>query len=308
MPMTKIADPDQASEQPLEVPRSIRSDSREDEAETTHLVMCPPEHLSTDIKNNVLMKGKKINIERAMRQYRRAKTVVEALGIEVEEITPAPGCQDQTFVANIAVAIEPFVVLSNFKAPGRDCEIPPARSFFRKLGYNMIQPPYSFEGEAELKPIREGLYFGGYGQFTDLRALNWIADECEVEIIPIHETDDTLYHLDCCLLVVDEQNALVTTDAISKESLKAIEHVVNVIPTPPAPGQNTTAITTCVLIPEKNICLSGAFNAERTDYVRAMEWLNATFDKFGYTCIFLDIDEAAKSGADLSCQVMHLTF
>lgn len=274
----------------------------------THLVMCPPEHLSTEIKNNVLMKGKPIDLKRAMRQYHRAKTIIEALGVHVDEITPAPGCQDQTFVANVAVAVEPYIILSNFKAPGRSGEIAPARSFFRKLGYETIQPPYHFEGEAELKRLRDDLYFGGYGQFSDRKALEWIADTCEVEIIPIHETDATLYHLDCSVLPVDEQNVLVTVDAIDKPSLHAIEAIANVIPTPPAPGHNTTAITTCVLIPEKNICLSGAFNAERTDYVKAMEWLNDTFDKFGYTCVFLDMDEVSKSGADLSCGVMHLTF
>jgi hypothetical protein len=44
------------------------------------------------------------------------------------------------------------------------------------------------------------------------------------------------------------------------------------------------------------------------EYREAMEWMNKTFDKFGYTCVFLDTDEADKSGADLSCMVMHLDF
>lgn len=273
----------------------------------TRLVMCPPEHLSLRISNNVWMNSdKKVDVKRAMKQYRRIKNVIEALGSEVLEITPTPEAQDQVYCSNVAVAVEPYVILANYKAAGRSMEVAPARSFFRKHGYDTIQPPYHFEGEAELKRVRDDLYFGGWGQFTDIKALEWIADTCEVEIIPLKEINPKLYHLDCSILVVDEQNVIVTKEGIDDQSFKAVEKIANVIVTPPDIA--ITGCTNAVLLRHKNIALSGTFNPELKEYVKAMEWMNSTFDKFGYTVIFLDCDEFDLSGADLSCTVMHLPF
>ena len=270
------------------------------------LVMCPPEHLSTRVKNNIWMKAGKIDKVRAMTQYNRIINVLEALGSEVLEIHPVPGAQDQCFCSNVAVAVEPYVILANYKAAGREMEVAPARSFFRKHGYDTIQPPYHFEGEAELKRIREDLYFGGYGQFTDIKALEWIADTCEIEIIPLKEINPKLYHLDCSILVVDEQNVIVTKEGIDDQSLKAVEKIANVIVTPPDVA--ITGCTNAVLLRHKNIALSGTFNPEFKEYVKAMEWMNSTFDKFGYTVLFMDCDEFDANGADLSCCCMHLPF
>jgi N-dimethylarginine dimethylaminohydrolase len=306
----KLIEPDPERTQDAKEEHSKKGIGRGENLEDAHcpdrFVMCPPEFLSTRIKNNVWMKAGKINKERAMSQYRRIKNVVEALGTDVLEITPVPAAQDQVFCANVAVSIEPYVVLANYKAAGRDVEVAPARSFFRKHGYETIQPPYDFEGEAELKRIREDLYFGGYGQFTDMKALEWIADTCEIEIIPIKETNDKLYHLDCSILMVDEQNAIVVKEGIDAASFKAIESIVNVIVAPSDIA--VTGCTNAVLIRNKNICLSGTFQPEWKEYAKAMEWMNATFDQFGYTCVFLDVDEFEPSGADLSCCIMHLTF
>lgn len=271
------------------------------------LVMCPPSYLASRIPNNVWMqRGKPVDRELAMAQWRRVKNVLEAMDIEVLEIAPVKDGQDQCFVANIAVAIDPYIVLANYKAPGREVEVPPARAFFRKHGYECIQPPYHFEGEAELKHLRDDLYFGGWGLFTDIKALQWIADTCEVEIIPIHEVNPKLYHLDCSILVMDEQNVIVTSQGIDKPSLAAIEKVANVIVTPPEVA--TTGVTNSVLLRSKNICLSGTFQPEQKEYTKAMEWMNTTLDRFGYTCIFLDVDSFEANAADISCCVMHLTF
>jgi N-dimethylarginine dimethylaminohydrolase len=270
------------------------------------VVMCPPRYLSTRIKNNVWMSGEKIDTERACRQYERLKNVVEALGVTVLEIPPRKDCQDQTYVANIGIAIEPYIVLANYKAPGRACEVQPARAFFEELGYECIQPPYHFEGEADLKKWRDGVYFGGHGQFTDRRALDWIADRCKVDIIPLHEVNPKVYHLDCSVLVVDEDNLIVSKAGLDAESFGRLKKLAEVVE--PPPEIFTTGITNAYLVREKEICLSGTFNPEMPDYRKAMQWMNCTFDRFGFTVLFMDVDEFDKSGADLSCCIMHLDF
>lgn len=270
------------------------------------LVMCPPQYLSTRIKNNVWMNGEPVDVKRAMKQYRRIRNVLNALGVKVLEIPSVKGLQDQTYVANIGIAIEPYIILANYKAPGREGEVAPAKKFFEGLGYETIQPPYDFEGEADLKKILPGVYFGGYGKFTDPKALDWIQERTGAHIVRLKETSDQLYHLDCSLFVVDSSNVLVTKAGLDKKARAALELYANVIETPADIA--TTGITNGVKIPHKRIYLSGTFQPETPGYRKAMEWLLETFDKFGYTVVLLDTDEADKSGADLSCMVMHLDF
>ena len=276
------------------------------DAQRTRLVMCPPEYLSTAIKNNVFMSGEAVDVPRAMRHYRRVRNAIRAFGVDVLEIPPCEGCQDQTYVANIGVAIDPYIILAKYKAPGREEEVAPARRFFENRGYECRQPPHDFEGEADLKKFQRNVYFGGYGKFTDREALEWIEDQANVHIIPLEEVSDQLYHLDCSLFVIDESNVLLTKAGLSKASIKTIELYANIHEAPAA--LKTTGITNGVKIPEKKIYLSGTFYPETKEYREAMEWLLEMWDQFGYTMIPLDTDELDKSGADLSCTVFHLDF
>src|SRR5205814_8229242 len=106
----------------------------------------------------------------------------------------------------------------------------------------------------------------------------------------------------------DEQNALLHKEGPAPHTLKALEQIRDITGTPRGKGLVHTRITNAVLVPDKKIYLSGTFNPELPEYRQAMEWLNQTMDGFGYTCVFLDVDEYDKSGADLSCSAMHLDF
>ena len=270
-------------------------------------VMCPPKYLSTRIPNNVFMRGQKVDTARAMAQYARIKRLLTALDVSVLEIPPVKGAQDQHYTANVGIALNPFIVLAKMSAGGRTVEEKPARKFFESRGYTVVQPPYAFEGEADLKKWKEGVYFGGHGKFSDIKAHDWISKKTGVEIIPIRETSDSLYHLDCSLFVIDEHNFMVCRGGMDKESFKKLEKVANIIDVPSE--VMSTGATNCVKIPgNKKIVLSGMFFPEEKLYQKSMEWMLNTMDKLGYSIIFCDIDEADKSGADISCTVMHLDF
>ena len=156
------------------------------------MVMCPPLYLSNKVANNVWMKGGKVDVDRALRQYRRTRRVLQALGRDVLELPPKKGLQDQMYVANVGVAIKPYIVLAHYKAAGRPGEEAVARKFFEKLGYEVVRPPTYFEGEADLKELEPGLFLGGYGQFTDQRTHDWISDKCGVEIVKLKEINPEL--------------------------------------------------------------------------------------------------------------------
>jgi N-dimethylarginine dimethylaminohydrolase len=286
-------------------------DGQADRALEMQFVMCPPKYLSTKIPNNVFMKGQKVDVPRAMAQYERIVRAVRAFGVPVLEIPPVKGCQDQTYVANIGVAIDgdnPVIVLARYKAPGRDCEEEPARKFFEAHGYRVIQPPKGmcFEGEADFKHWKDNIYFGGWGKFSDKPVLDWIAKQTGCQVIPIRETSDELYHLDCSLAVLDPETFLVNRAGMDAASFAEIAKRGNVVEVPPA--VMSTGVTNVVQIPGRKILLSGMFFPEMAKYRTAMEWMLKTCDKLGYSVWFVDIDQPDLSGADVSCMVMHLPF
>ena len=61
-------------------------------------------------------------------------------------------------------------------------------------------PAEFFEGEADLKHLRDNLYVGAHGLRTSIEALDWFENEFGMEVIPLQMEDPYLYHLDCCLL------------------------------------------------------------------------------------------------------------
>lgn len=291
--------------------RDLFDDIAEQEGTPKHskFVLCRPDYVSTKIPNNVFMEGKDaepIDVDRAVNQHDRVAHILEALGVEVLEMPPAKGAQDMVYCANIGIAIEPYIVLAKYKAPGRSVEVAPAKKFFEGMGYNCIQPPYFFEGEADLKLWKQGYYFGGFGLFSDPRAFKWIEKTCGVKIIQLKEVDPKSFHLDCSLMVIDEENFIVNKSGLAPESIKILQKLGNVHFTPE--GTETCGCTNGVIVKEKHIYLSGAFNQEQKEYRKASEWLLETMDKFGLTTIFVDVDSWNASGADLSCGIFHLTF
>ena len=271
------------------------------------IVMCEPKYLSTAIPNNVHMKPKKVDIKRATSHYNRIKRLLTALDVKVLEVPPKKGAQDQSYTANLFTAINPFIVLAKMEAPGRQIEEDPGRKFFEMRGYTVIQPPYFQEGQADLIRFDEGRYFGGYGIHSDINAYNWISKKCGVEIIPIHETDPALFHLDCVIQVLEKNKFIVCKEGMSKESFKKVEKQGEVILVPNK--FQSCGVTNIIKVPgNKKVAISGAFFPERNTYVEAMEWMLEMFDKQGWSIIFVDTDQHELSGADVSCLAGYLDF
>lgn len=223
--------------------------------------------------------------------------------------------QDQVYVANLAAVVPEWgqhgiAVVSNFKAEERTGESRFGFDFFQSLGLPALMPPYTFEGEAELKRLKTGVYVGGYGQRTDRRALHWIAENLGVSVVAVEERDPKLYHLDCSILPVTPESAAVCTEVYSQQELRCIEHHVNVIDVP-LPVAHAGACNSMFVGPslltashiEECVAGSDEFESEKWK----VEWLakeiagpqNLELELF-------DLSEFLKSGALLSCLVMNL--
>lgn len=271
--------------------------------------LCPPTYADNSIKNNPTMKeySEPIDRERFMAEWYNLYNVLAANAL-VYIIPPVKGLGDMTYVNSFAylphVEDQDTIVLSNFTAEGRPGEEVAAGALFKALGYRVVQCPFKFEGEPELKHLRENLYLGGYGFRSDLRAHRWLTKEFDAKIIPIKETDPILYHLDCSVFPIGAYNTILCAEIMERETVREIEKITNVIPVSRADAHagicNSLRCEDCVYNS------SPLANMKRTDDNYEEErHKNDRLEKIcgdlGQELLFFGLPECEKAGAKLSC-------
>jgi len=158
-------------------------------------LMCPPFSHDTGAPNNVWMTDYKegersVDRRRGLTQFLDLYNFLASEGLVY--LLPAPmksGLQDQVFVANLAFIPEHLeeretAIISRFTSPPRKGEAKYGQAFFEAMGYRVIESPYRFEGEAEIKHLHDNVYIGGYGERTDRATYDWMEDEFGMKIIP----------------------------------------------------------------------------------------------------------------------------
>ena len=283
-------------------------------------LMNVPFSLSADVANNAWMdelneQQRAIDLPRAMNQFLQLYHFIAADAVVYLLPTPKrEGLQDLVYCANLGVALdhlegEDVVVLSNFSVQNRAHEIEVGKAFFEAMGYRTQVPPYHFEGEAELKRLHDNVYLGGYGVRSDRRAYDWMSEQFDMRIVPLEETDPYLYHLDCTTFPLTRSDTLVCTEMYTKQELAQVEKVTNIIDV------------------SVDDCLSGVCNSVRlgntimnASHILEMSTSDPYYDeerhknrtledvgtRLGFEVSFFNLSEYLKSGALLSCMVMHL--
>jgi N-dimethylarginine dimethylaminohydrolase len=277
--------------------------------------LCPPVYTETTIKNNVWMKeGEPIDKDKFLAQWYNLFNVLAGNSM-VYLITPTKGLQDQVYVNCFAylphIKGKDVIILSNFTAEGRAGEEVIAGELLLDLGYTIYQCPYKFEGEPELKYLHDDIYLGGFGQRTDLRAHKWLEQNFRAKIIPILETDEKLYHLDCSVFPITRKDTLICTELISPETVKKIEKVTNVIPVSKNSAYqgicNSLAVEECIYNHSDLPYLHKTDDEYQKELKKNQEF-EKICSKLGLELLYFDLSECAKSGAYLSCFVAHLNY
>jgi len=278
--------------------------------------MCPPTYLDTKIPNNKWMEDippeqRKVDREIAMKQFHDLYSILSEYAL-IYIVPPKPHLQDQVYATNFGVYLphlDNVIILSKFRAEGRSGEEVEAEKFLSELGYECYYCPYYFEGEAELKWVRDNLYIGGYGVRSEEKALDWISENFDAKIIKVKETDPYLYHLDCWIFPLSTDYVLAY-EAIEKDTMKEIEKEVNVIPVTKEmayAGINNSVRCQYTIINADNL---GAYSTDSDAY----KWeqlknqkLEEICRQFGLNLYYVELTEYLKSGALLSCLIMHLS-
>ena len=279
-----------------------------------------PFSLAADVANNAWMAEMKdneriVDIRKAINQFLQLYHFMASDAVVYLLPTPKlPGLQDLVYCANMGVVLEHvpeknIIILSNFSAENRKSETQVGKQFFELMGYNTFMPPHHFEGDAELKHLHDNVYIGGYGTRSEKQAYSWMAEQFDMNIIPVEEVEPYLYHLDCTVFPLTREDTLICTEMYTNEEIKQIEAVTNIVDV--SVDDCFSGICNSIRLGNSILNASNIYEMKATDeFYEEEKHKNRTLEdiaaRFAFEVSFFNLSEFLKSGALLSCMVMHL--
>jgi N-dimethylarginine dimethylaminohydrolase len=283
-------------------------------------LMCLPFSHSAATPNNIWME----ELSESERIIDRRLALNQCLALyhclaadAVVYLLPTPArcrLQDLVFTANLGVVLEhlpdkDIALVSNFTSEPRRDESPIGRDFLRAMGYRAEIVPYRFEGEAELKHLHDNVYLGGCGLRSERRAYEWMEERFDMHIIKVKEVDPYLYHLDCSVFPLTHEDTLVCTELFSPQGIAAIEQHTNVIDV--SADACYSGICNSVrlygtILNASNLHDLRAGSREYADEIAKNRMLEDIASGLGLEVVYVNLSEYLKSGALLSCMIMHL--
>ena len=280
-------------------------------------VMNFPHTLNTENPNNRWMEEMKkedliINRSKAYNQWMDLYTFLA--GSSLVNILPSEGnFQDLVYVANMGIYLphikdKNLIILSNFTSKPRIGEELVGKKYFEMMGYETIISPHKFEGEADLKFLRDNIYIGGWGQRTEPETYDWMVEKFGMDIIDLEMVDDYLYHLDCTVFPLTTESVMMCTEMYDEEEIKHLEKYVEIIDVNEDDAMG--GITNSVRMGNLILCGSNITELKKTDELYKYEKnkinsLELICADFGMEPVIINLSEFYKSGAALSCLVFH---
>ena len=281
-------------------------------------VMNFPFSLSTADPNNIWMqeltdKELIINKPKAYKQFMDLYNFVA--GGAVVNLLPSEGnLQDQVYVANLGIYLphiknENHIILSNFTSDPRKGEELVGEKYFNQMGYKTAISPYKWEGEADLKYLYGNKYIGGYGIRSNIKAYEWMEEQYGMDILKVAMVDEYLYHLDCSIFALNNNQTLVCTELFDEEELVEMEKYTEIIDIDVDDALG--GITNSVRLGNMIMCASNIAELKKShEYYEGEVHKIKTLEKIcgdaGMEPVIFNLSEYMKSGAMLSCMMMHL--
>ena len=281
-------------------------------------VMNFPFSLSTADPNNIWMQELTddelaINKPKAYKQFMDLYNFVA--GGALVNLLPSEGnFQDQVYVANLGLYLphiknENHIILSNFTSDPRKGEELVGEKYFNQMGYKTAISPYKWEGEADLKYLYGNKYIGGYGIRSDIKAYEWMEEQYGMDILKLEMVDEYLYHLDCSIFALNNNQTLVCTELFEEEELIEMEKYTEIIDIDI--DDAFCGLTNSVRMGNMILCASNIAELKKShEYyageVHKIKTLEKICGDAGMEPVIFNLSEYMKSGAMLSCMMMHL--
>jgi N-dimethylarginine dimethylaminohydrolase len=220
-------------------------------------------------------------------------TLVQQVGVGVELIPQLPNAPDMVFTANAGVVASNHVLLSRFKHPERQVEVPALRQWFEANGYTCIEPSEDcfYEGEGDALFVGDRLV-AGYLKRSEICAHSWLAEELGYPVLSLELVDGRWYHLDTAFFPLDAQTVVYYPSAFDPYAVKAIEHHFDTV------------------LVDEDEALRFACNAvvigTKITMPSGCPKLRATLEARGFTTFEVDLSEYLKSGGAAKCLTLYL--
>jgi len=265
------------------------------EKKIKRVLMCEPLFYEVSYRINPWMKLGSVDKKEAGKQWEKLKNVYEKLGIKVEVIPQKEGLPDMVFSADQGIVLGNEVLLSNFRYPQRRKESYYYRQWFEKEKFIVKTMPKRiwFEGGGDSLWLGGRLLVGvGFRtQFESIKEINKFVSNKRKEnpiVIPLFLTDPFLFHLDACLLILNEQSAFYYPKGFSEKSKKILKKLVpNLIPLAKEEAYNFAANS--FVINHYLICQKGSSQMRKEA------------EHLGFQVIELDMGEFMKAGGGIHC-------
>jgi len=281
-------------------------------------VMNFPFTLSTSDPNNIWMQELsdeelQINRPKAYKQFMDLYNFMA--GQSLVHLLPSEGnFQDQVYVANLGLQLphikdENHILLSNFTSDPRKGEELVGEKFFQQMGYKTHISPYKWEGEADIKYLYDNVYIGGYGIRSNIKTYEWMEKNFDMDIIKVAMTDEYLYHLDCSIFPLNQDKTLICTELFDPQEVAQIEQYTEIIDV--NIDYALGGMTNSVRLGNMILCASNIAEMKKShEYYEAEKHKIESLEKIcsdeGMEPVIFNLSEYMKSGAMLSCMVMHL--
>ena len=267
--------------------------------------MISPEHFNIAYAINPHMKTEdgelnEVDQNRALFQWERLKEKIEELGFKVFVLPGQEGFPDMVFSANQSLPLDSKrVLLGKMATEQRSGETKFVREFFENHGIEVKEFP-------ELVDIFEGtgdaiwhhgmdLLWVGHGFRTSLKAVEHLGKGLDLAVAPLELVDESFYHLDTCMSILDSKTVVWTPKAFSEESQEIIDKFFKVRIEIPYEEAKEALSCNCWSMDGKNVLVpQGAVT------------LKTKLEKHGFIGHELDSSEYLKAGGSLFC--MKLAF
>jgi len=281
-------------------------------------VMNFPFSLSAKEPNNIWMEELKpeeleINRPKAYKQFMDLYNFMAGQGLVY--LLPSKGdFQDQVYVANLGLHLPHIkdrnvMLLSNYTSKPRQGEEWVGKEFYDMMGYETFICPFKWEGEADLKYLKDNIYVGGYGQRSTLEAYEWMEKHFDMKIIKLQMVEPYLYHLDCSVFPLTSESTMICTELYEEAELAELRRYTTLINI--SEDDAFGGITNSVRLGNMILCASNISELKKGDELYNLEKTKIdTLEKIcgdeGMECVIFNLSEYMKSGALLSCMVQHL--
>ena len=281
-------------------------------------VMNFPFTISTDDPNNIWMKEMsekelELNRPKAYKQFMDLYNFMA--GQSLVHVLPSEGnFQDLVYVANLGLHLphicdDNHILLSNYTSSPRQGEEYVGEKFFNQMGYKTTISPYKWEGEADIKYLYDNVYIGGYGIRSDIKTYKWMEENFDMNIIKVKMVDEYMYHLDCSIFPLNPDKTMVCTELYDTLELRQIEKHTEIIDIDVE--DSMYGMANSVRLGNMILCASNISELKKShEYYEGEKHKIESLEKIcaneGMEPVIFNLSEYMKSGAMLSCMVMHL--